>query len=67
MPFHVNTGLFEVQAARSCIEVSERMSCEQSAIFLPNPAYIPHTHIEMRAKNFPFIFEDGSRAVTGVK
>ena len=39
MPFHVNTGLFEVQAARSCIEVSERMSCEQSAIFLPNPAY----------------------------
>ena len=30
MPFHVNTGLFEVQAARSCIEVGEKISCEQS-------------------------------------
>ena len=28
---------------------------------------VPCTHKEMRAKNFPFPFEDGTRTVMGVK
>ena len=43
MPFHVNTGLFEVQAARSCIEVGEKISCEQFPYltYILNNKYTP--------------------------